>query len=334
MNTGNLPQLTICIPTYNRAANVLDTLRQLRCQRGADCCQIIVVDNASEISVEGFVADADADLAAKVAFHRNVANLGLSGNILRCMEIARTEWLWILADDDIIQPDAITTILQRLEHADSLNFILFGQAPGQTGGMEVTTTAEFATTLDSWGRITFISAGVYRVKSAQSLINVGMNYAYSVVPFIAMILHGLEQKGWRVAFETFVPVVADHRATHTWSPIWSINTCLVAELVSSPATAKRLIHLAQQWALGSVGLTHDFLLRQESGTYGHSPLAYSHKIAVAGWGSWQRHLLAFGLRQAARTCPGLTLRAIDSLRKWTGRSHGSKRSGEQVFGQA
>lgn len=327
-------RLTIAIPTYNRAPNVLCTLEQLFSQPGIDRCEIVVVDNASEQPVEAYIASSAPHIAGKVRFHRNVGNLGLSGNILRCFELGSTEWLWILADDDVIQPSAVEAILGRLENASSLDFILFGQGPGQSGGTEAASSEEFAFQLDTWSRITFISAGLYRTSRAQALLNVGINYAYSVVPFLAMILQGLEQHRWRVAFESFVLVEPAHRASNTWSPVWSIHTYLVAELVESPRAARRLLSLAKRWALGPVGLVHDLQVRTCNQHPGLSRLAVSHKLAILGWGGMRRRLLVLLCRLVILLPPRLGMKLIEALRKIAGRSGRNGRSGERIFGQA
>jgi hypothetical protein len=47
---------------------------------------------------------------------RNKFNIGANANILRCLELVRNPWVWILGDDDLPLPNAIETILEHTEN--------------------------------------------------------------------------------------------------------------------------------------------------------------------------------------------------------------------------
>jgi glycosyltransferase involved in cell wall biosynthesis len=265
---------------------------------------------------------------------RNPANLGLSGNILRCMETASTEWLWILADDDVLAPDAVSSILLRTQQEPDSDFFMFGQAPGHSESAASKGIGAFAESLDDWRRITFISAGVYRAASAVKLLGVGINYAYTVVPFIAIILQGIQEHGWKVGFDKKVLVTPTHKAESTWSWVWSINTYIVLELIEEKRARNKLARLASNWCLGPVGLAHDLATRRLSNKPGLSNLAYHHKRLLISWGGWKQRIL-LGLTSWWHLIPPtMMLSMINLIRKCARRQDRGKRSGEAVFGQA
>ncbi len=97
---GDLPLVSICIPTYNRADMVGDAIRSALSQT-YPALEVVVVDNAS--------TDRTAEVVASLAdprlrFERNDRNLGLFGNFNRCIELARGTLVHILHSDDTIPP--------------------------------------------------------------------------------------------------------------------------------------------------------------------------------------------------------------------------------------
>jgi len=98
MNTPLNELLEIILVTYNRSRYLDETLGKLRHSPIANC-KFTVIDNGS--------TDDTAQVCAKHAsffpnFHvrRNPFNVGISGNYLRALETAASEYTWIICDDD------------------------------------------------------------------------------------------------------------------------------------------------------------------------------------------------------------------------------------------
>jgi Glycosyl transferase family 2 len=326
--------LTISIPTYNRLEPLLHTLHQLNLQPRADECEILIVDNASAFPLEDLTRRFPEFGRLKIQVERNRGNIGLSGNLLRCMELATSEWVWVLADDDDLEENSVATVLNRIESAAEIDFILFSQTAGQSGGIVASDTREFADALDSWDRVCFISDGVYRSSRACALLNIGILYGYSVVPFLAMILIGLQDHRWKVAFEREVLVAPAHRAPNTWSLIWSTHTMTVIELVTDVPAAERLRSIARTWCLGPVGLTHDYLTRRRAKQAGHPREAFLHRLFMASRCSLKYRILAVVCWMLSMLPDSLALGGIRQIRRLAGTQAKNSRSGEQVFGQA
>lgn len=108
------PTLSICIPTYNRAA-FLPTLLESIAVQDADLSvvEVVISDNASTDDtrqiVEGFAA-----AGLPVRYFCNEENEGADRNYLRSVERATGRFCWLMGSDDALAPGALATMLQRL----------------------------------------------------------------------------------------------------------------------------------------------------------------------------------------------------------------------------
>jgi glycosyltransferase involved in cell wall biosynthesis len=99
------PRVSVCIPTYNRYRYLREAIESALAQTFADF-ELLVVDNCSTDETPALVA-AYAARDARVRYVRNERNLGLVGNFLRCVELARGEYVALLHDDDVYLPEML-----------------------------------------------------------------------------------------------------------------------------------------------------------------------------------------------------------------------------------
>lgn len=95
------PLVTVCIPTYNRASLLRQSIASVLSQTFHDF-RLIVVDNASDDETETVVRSFDD---ARVKYVRNAQNIGLRGNWNRCLALATGQYITILPDDDLMMPN-------------------------------------------------------------------------------------------------------------------------------------------------------------------------------------------------------------------------------------
>lgn len=95
---GEIPRISICIPTFNRSDLLKKTLISVSRQT-VKPYEVIVADNCSEDDTE-----AVARSFPGVMYYRNERNLGLAGNSNRCIQLARGGFVTILHSDDLISP--------------------------------------------------------------------------------------------------------------------------------------------------------------------------------------------------------------------------------------
>lgn len=110
--------LSICIPTYKRAANIKVQMERL-CRldkKIMDKCEILISDNCSPDNTKEVVDSFKNKF--EFNYNRNAENLGFDGNFLYIYTHAVGKYIWILGDDDYILPDRLESLLICLESGD------------------------------------------------------------------------------------------------------------------------------------------------------------------------------------------------------------------------
>ena len=101
--------LTFCITTRNRATFIGTTLQSLISQ-ATDEVEIVVLDAAStdgtKEMVEGF-----ARHFPRLRYFLQDTNHGVDRDYDRTVELAQGEYCWMMSDDDILTPGAVTEVL-------------------------------------------------------------------------------------------------------------------------------------------------------------------------------------------------------------------------------
>ncbi len=122
--------ITIAIPTFNRSSFLNKQLSWLaQAIRGFEPeCEVLVSDNCSNDDTLKVVHSWQKQLENTTFYYnRNSQNIGLMRNFARCLETAKTKYVWVVADDDIIQTRTLGFVIENLKkHPDlsllSLNF--------------------------------------------------------------------------------------------------------------------------------------------------------------------------------------------------------------------
>lgn len=106
-----MPKISVCIPTYNRAALLKECLASLVRQTFRDV-EIIVSDNCSTDDTQAVIA-ACAD--PRLRSYRNDTNIGPYPNLNRLLELAQGEYVCILHDDDLYAPEFLEREARMLD---------------------------------------------------------------------------------------------------------------------------------------------------------------------------------------------------------------------------
>ncbi len=119
------PTLSLCLPTYNRCGLLrvaLETLLEQVTPTVAAQVEIIVADNASPDATKQTVEDIIA-LHSRVAirYFRQTKNTGSDGNIQTLLQLARGEFFYLLADDDLLLPGALEKLLTLIAAHPTVN---------------------------------------------------------------------------------------------------------------------------------------------------------------------------------------------------------------------
>jgi len=95
------PLVSVCIPTFNRAALLRECIGSVLAQTLRDF-ELIVADNASDDETEA-VVNSFGD--GRIRYFPNERNVGMRANWQRCLALARGEYVTILPDDDLMLPE-------------------------------------------------------------------------------------------------------------------------------------------------------------------------------------------------------------------------------------
>lgn len=114
-----LPLVCICIPTYNAAATIRETLTSILAQTYTNLV-VHVSDNASTddtLKIVESVAD------ARVHIHRQEKNSGAEGNFENCIRLGEGKYTAIFHADDLYERDMVAQQVARLEADQTLGAV-------------------------------------------------------------------------------------------------------------------------------------------------------------------------------------------------------------------
>ncbi len=104
-------RVTIFVPTYNRAQWLPQAIESALSQTYADFV-LLVSDNCSTDDTSDVVASYDDP---RLVYVRHEEHLGLNEHFNRCYETAETEYMFLIPDDDVMEPDALEQTIAVLD---------------------------------------------------------------------------------------------------------------------------------------------------------------------------------------------------------------------------
>lgn len=113
-----MPRLSICIATRNRASFIGCTLDNILLQATEEV-EIVVVDGASTDNTDRILQERQAR-GTQLRYFRLPANGGFDEDYDRAVELAHGDYCWLMADDDLLKPGAIATVLHAISENPDL----------------------------------------------------------------------------------------------------------------------------------------------------------------------------------------------------------------------
>lgn len=109
--------LSVCIPTYNRAAclqrlleNIIPQILEL--EEGAEIC---ISDNASSDNTRDIVAEFQKKYPHLVRYRVNPENLGFDKNVFAVVNMAEGDFVWTFSDDDLVVEHGVREVVQAIQ---------------------------------------------------------------------------------------------------------------------------------------------------------------------------------------------------------------------------
>ena len=123
--SASTPVLSICVPTYNRAAalkNLLSNLQVVKARFG-DQIEICVSNNHSSDETASVIADFASSLSLRVRHQER--NIGGTLNLIAVAQLGTGRWNVLVGDDDELLPDGLALLLDYLStRAEAGDWIL------------------------------------------------------------------------------------------------------------------------------------------------------------------------------------------------------------------
>lgn len=105
------PLVCICIPTYNAASTVRETLASILGQTYPN----LVVHVSDNASTDDTIKVVESMGDPRVVIHRNETNIGGEGNFNRCIQMAEGKYTAIFHADDLYDPEMVAQQVAFLE---------------------------------------------------------------------------------------------------------------------------------------------------------------------------------------------------------------------------
>lgn len=119
------PKVSVCIPTFNGVSYIRGALDSVLQQKYQDF-EVVIVDNCSTDQTEALVAELSSQ-PEKIRFFRNEQNIGLAGNLNKCLEHARGEYIKYLCVDDMLLPDCLEQMVAGLDEHPAVCLVCGGR---------------------------------------------------------------------------------------------------------------------------------------------------------------------------------------------------------------
>lgn len=119
-----MPTLSICIPTYKRSALLAELLDSIIAE-GLPEIEVVVSDDASPDDTVA-VAERYRSRIARFTFIAQPVNIGLDRNFLAVVEAATGDYIWLMGDDDRIEPGGARRVLDSLARWSGVGGLTLG----------------------------------------------------------------------------------------------------------------------------------------------------------------------------------------------------------------
>src|SRR6266540_7217485 len=111
-------KLSICIPTYNRAAFIGRTIESVISQATEEI-EIVISDNASQDNTEEIVRNYQ-QRSPRITYFRWQTNMGADRNYLKVVELAQGDYCWLMGSDDKVEEGGVGIVLNAINSYPAL----------------------------------------------------------------------------------------------------------------------------------------------------------------------------------------------------------------------
>lgn len=115
--------MSVCIPAYNNADTIIETIQSVLAQTYRQL-ELIVVDDRSSDNTWQIVQQFRQETGdERLLVYQNDKNLGMAGNWNRCMELCRGDYIKLLCADDLIHETLLEREVAVMEEHPEVNLV-------------------------------------------------------------------------------------------------------------------------------------------------------------------------------------------------------------------
>ena len=108
--TKSNPFISICLPTYNRAFFLKESIKSVLEQKYS-CSELIIINDGSSDNTEEVIKSFKGK---RIRYLKNEKNLGYISSINKATAQVKGDWIMHLSDDDLLLPDALKLLAKAI----------------------------------------------------------------------------------------------------------------------------------------------------------------------------------------------------------------------------
>lgn len=185
------PLLTIAIPTYNRKKYLIKNLNFL-ISNSNSLIEILVIQNNSD--KDNLININEYKNFKNIKIINNEYNIGANLNILKCIELSKSDWVWVLGDDDEPNINSLKNIIYDLQTLIDREIFCINYSTSihlHNKSIILEDLNNFFICLNkqksACSNILFISANIFNVREIKKNISFGHTYSESYAPHLAIL---------------------------------------------------------------------------------------------------------------------------------------------------
>lgn len=187
--------LTIVIPTYNRENQLIRLLRSIERQNAVHFYYIVILNNHSDYDVEASVQNHfEGTFLDNIEVYNRPYNAGGDYNIGSAFLFAKSQYLWIIGDDDEVEDSCFDIIEKNIGLYPEISFFKY-HIKGQARYNEDILIKNIINFKDLYkrnyfiaGDVLFVSNNIYNLSKLEKYISTALYYSYSSVPQVLPML--------------------------------------------------------------------------------------------------------------------------------------------------
>ena len=181
--------LTIVIPTYNREKQLIRLLKSIERQNAIDSYYIVILDNHSDYDVEASLKEQFSGyFFENIQFYHRPYNAGGDYNIGSSFLFAKSQYLWIIGDDDEVVDgciDAIENNISRYPDMPLFKYQIKGNARYKED-IVIKNIEDFNYQYKRGyfiaGDVIFMSNNIFNLPALGEYISTALYYSYCSIP--------------------------------------------------------------------------------------------------------------------------------------------------------